>query len=107
MLSIAYVPWIEFFALGFINIVKKWHDSGSFFYNHSLKTKCVTSKQYIDLYAGPKYQITFRISSVMTLVFLSFMYGMAIPTMIPLAFFGICSIYVNERLLLAYYYQKP
>ena len=43
----------------------------------------------------------------MSMVFISFMYGMAIPMMFPITLVGIFSIYINERLLLAYSYQKP
>jgi len=35
------------------------------------------------------------------------MYGMALPILFPIAAFGIFNMYVNERLLLAYYYKQP
>lgn len=35
------------------------------------------------------------------------MYGMMIPMLFPVALFAFINIYVNERLLLAYYYKQP
>ena len=35
------------------------------------------------------------------------MYGMLLPILFPIAFFAFANLYVNERLLLAYYYQQP
>lgn len=40
-------------------------------------------------------------------VCISFMYGMQIPILFPIALFGIFNMYMNERLLLAYYYKQP
>jgi hypothetical protein len=38
---------------------------------------------------------------------MSFMYGMLLPILFPIALFAFGNLYVNERILLAYYYQKP
>jgi len=43
----------------------------------------------------------------MVQVFVSFMYGMFVPLLFPIALFGIFNMYVVERLCLAYYYRKP
>lgn len=40
----------------------------------------------------------FKYSSIMVQVFVSFMYGMAIPALFPIAFLGIFNMYVVERL---------
>ena len=49
----------------------------------------------------------FKYSSIMVQVFVSFMYGIAIPALFPIAFLGIFNMYVVERLQLAYWYRKP
>jgi hypothetical protein len=49
----------------------------------------------------------FKYSSVIMQVYISFFYGMQIPLLFPIALFGIFNMYMNERLLLAYYYKKP
>jgi hypothetical protein len=35
------------------------------------------------------------------------MYGMMIPMLFPIALLGFINMYINERLLLAYYYKQP
>jgi len=35
------------------------------------------------------------------------MYGMMIPILFPIALLGFVNMYVNERILLAYYYKQP
>lgn len=49
----------------------------------------------------------FKYSSIIMQVSISFMYGMQIPILFPIALFGIFNMYMNERLLLAYYYKQP
>lgn len=49
----------------------------------------------------------FKYSSVIVQVYVSFMYGMCIPLLFPIALFGISSMYLVERLSLAYYYKRP
>ena len=107
MISIGLIPWVEFVFQWLISAVKRLWDSGTISYHKVTSTKCTTLKHFINLYGGPTYQIHFRFASIMTLVSISFMYGMAIPMMIPVTFLGLISIYVNERILLAYFYQKP
>ena len=49
----------------------------------------------------------FKYSSILTQVCVSFMYGMNIPLLFPIALVGIINMYIVERLTLAYYYQQP
>lgn len=42
-------------------------------------TKSRTIQQYINLYAGPDYLIHFKYSRMLNIVFVTFMYGMAMP----------------------------
>jgi len=69
------------------------------------KTKCVTQKAYIELYSGPVYQMHYKYASVIMMINVSFMYGMFLPILFPITLFGIWNMYVNERLLLAYWYR--
>ena len=71
------------------------------------KTKASTSLQFINLYAGPAYLMHFKYSSIMTQVFVSFMYGLFIPVLFPIAAFGILNMYISEKFCLLYYYRKP
>ena len=49
----------------------------------------------------------FKYSSIMVQIFVSFMYGMNLPLLFPIALFGIFNMLVVEKLCLAYYYKQP
>lgn len=49
----------------------------------------------------------FKYASIIVQVYVSFMYGMFIPILIPVALFGIFNMYFVERLCLAYYFKQP
>ena len=49
----------------------------------------------------------FKYSSILTQVYVSFMYGLFIPILFPIATLGILSMYLVEKYGLIYYYRKP
>ena len=49
----------------------------------------------------------FKYSSILIQIYISFMYGIMMPILFPIACFGFFNMYVNERILLAYYYKQP
>ena len=53
MLIISSFPWIEFLAFYSIKKLKIFWDKGLKCKSNS--TKCLTYKQYVDLYSGPEY----------------------------------------------------
>ena len=59
------------------------------------------------MYSGPEYFIHFKYASILTQVFVSFMYGIFLPILIPITCFGIFNLYVVERYSLAYYARQP
>jgi len=79
-------------------------DSGVIFGTRT-KTKCVTQKAYIELYSGPVYMMHYKYASIIMMINISFMYGMFIPCLFPITLLGIINMYVNERIMLAYWYR--
>lgn len=67
----------------------------------------MTIQQYVDLYSGPAYLIHFKYGALLNQVYVSFMYGLFVPCLIPIALLGITNMYVVEKLTLAYYAQQP
>lgn len=59
------------------------------------------------MYAGPIYLMHFKYSSIMTQVFISFMYGLFLPVLFPIAALGIMNMYLVEKWALLYYFRKP
>lgn len=71
------------------------------------KTKKSTIQQYVNLYAGPDHLLHFKYSSVMNVTFVTFMYGLALPILFPIALITFLVLYTMERLTVTYYYRKP
>ena len=72
-----------------------------------IPTRCKSEQQYINLYAGPKFQIDFRYSRIMNIIFVTMMYGSALPILFPIACISFLVIYFLEIYLLFYVYQIP
>ena len=70
-------------------------------------TNCTNKRDYIQLYAGLEYLIHFKYSSVLVQVYMSFMYGMFVPILFPIAAFGIANMYITEKIALTYIYRSP
>lgn len=71
------------------------------------KTKCTTIQQYVNLYAGPQHVMHFKYATIASTVLTTFLYGMALPILFPIAMLTFINIYVVEKILLAYWYQAP
>lgn len=70
-------------------------------------TKLTTINQFIELYAGPEYKLSSQYSSVLVMIFITFMYGLLLPILFPICLFGLFNTLVMDKLLLTYYYRKP
>lgn len=71
------------------------------------KTKTISHHQYVQLYSGPIYYMHFKYGTMLTIVFVTLMYGAAMPVLIVYGFGGIFCLYVVERHMLYYGYQTP
>ena len=71
------------------------------------KTKAKTIQQYVNLYSGPEYALHFKYAAMLNVIFVTFMYGIAIPLLFPLAFLFFLISIIVERVALAYSYRKP
>lgn len=71
------------------------------------QTKCLTIQQYVNTYAGPVHLMHFKYATAMNTIYTTFMYGLAIPVLFPIAFITFFNIYLVEKLCVAYWYQKP
>lgn len=61
----------------------------------------------MDTYSGPVYYMHYKYSSIMTIVFITFMYGFGIPILFPIACVSFIVLYLVEKLLLFYGYRLP
>lgn len=64
-------------------------------------------KLYRDLWSGLPYFMYAQYTSVLVMVYVSFLYGLMLPILFPITLFGLIIMYINERLQLAYNHPKP
>jgi hypothetical protein len=62
---------------------------------------------YVNLYSGPDYFIYNSYSSLLNVIFFTFMFGIAMPLIFPLGLLYIVIFYFFERVTITYFYQKP
>lgn len=48
-----------------------------------------------------------KYSSILTTIFVTFMYGYPLPILFPIAAFTFFNFYITEKVLVAYYFKKP
>jgi len=106
MLFNSLFPAIEFFAFWCLRFLKRAWDRSIFSLN-SFNTKKTSLQQYIDVYSGPVYLVHFKYSSIMNVTFITFMYGLAMPILFPIAFFSFMVIYLAEKACIYYSYRQP
>ena len=105
MLINAFFPFIEFgIAYTKLTLMRKKDRSWG---SDTYKTKKTSMQLYTDLYSGPEYLIHFKYSGMMNVTFVTFMYGMGMPILFPIAAITYFISYSLERLLTAYFYQLP
>lgn len=49
----------------------------------------------------------FKYSHILTLIYVTFMYGLFLPILFPIAAFGVFNMYIVEKLGILYIYRKP
>lgn len=105
MILCAVSPFIEITVEILLVYLFRWMDNGC--KNYTLNTKCKSVYQYVSLYAGPVYLMQNRYNPIIVQVYCCFMFGLQIPIVFPLAFFGILNKYIVERIAITYWYRMP
>lgn len=105
MTSQALWPLIEFAMFWSIMNFQRWMDRG--FGSDTFNTKSLSVQGYIDTYAGPIYLIHYRYAMILLQIGVAFCYGCTMPPLYAIACFAFVILYINERLLVCYYYREP
>jgi len=100
-------PIMEFFLFYALRHVKRMRDQKKFWPNAIEKTTTETLFGFTELYSGPKFAVHYKYSYIMMVVFVTFMYGAILPILFPIALLQIFVLYVCERLMIFYSYQRP
>ena len=70
-------------------------------------TKSTSIQGYISTYAGPLYFMHYKYSSILTIVFITMMYGFGMPILFPIAMLSFLVLYITEKIMLFYGYVMP
>jgi len=105
MTSQALWPLIEFGM--FYSIINFGRCFDRSFTSDTFNTKSPSVQAYIDTYAGPAYLIHYRYAAILLQIFVAFCYGCAMPPLYGIAAVAFVILYINERLLVCYYYREP
>lgn len=103
MLINAFMPPIEFligFSMKFVfNLMDRSYKKDSYL------SKKKSISLYVDAYSGPQFSYHLRYASLLNTCFVTLMYGTALPLLYPIALITFVIFYVNEKLLIFYYYK--
>mmetsp|Transcript_33793 Transcript_33793/g.44587 ORF Transcript_33793/g.44587 Transcript_33793/m.44587 type:complete len:597 (-) Transcript_33793:841-2631(-) len=102
-----YYPALEAFLYWFLRWQGRCRDRGCKCPSEKETTKQKAIQGYLDMYAGPVYYMHYKYSSIMTITFITFMYGFGIPILFPIACVSFWVLYCVEKLLLFYGYRLP
>lgn len=105
MLTAAMMPIAELCIAVGMQTAFQFLDRGFSFTGNSTKTN--TIQAYINLYAGPEYDMHVKYSALMNMLFVCFMYGLAIPLLFPISLVGLTVLYFVEKFAITYFYRKP
>ena len=70
-------------------------------------TKKTNMAAYKELYGGKDYIIHYKLSGLLNVIFVTFMYGSAIPILFPIASFYLFNSFICERLIVAWAMKLP
>lgn len=105
MFMTALWPLIELTMFYCIMNLQRAADRG--FGPDTFKSELPTVQAYVDLYAGPEYLIHYRYATILLNIFMAFLYGTSMPYLYFCAVLAFVILYINERLLVCYYYREP
>ena len=73
----------------------------------SLNTKKMTVQAFEAAYMGPVFMLHYKYSFIMNIIFVTFIFGAAMPVLFLMAFGAMFIYYTQERMRMAYSYIKP
>ena len=105
MIFTALWPLIEITMFGGVFYFLRLMDRG--FTSNVYKTYMPSVQTYIDLHAGPEFDIHWRYSAILFQLSISLFFGTGIPLLYPISLVGCFIQYTLDRLLVCYFYREP
>lgn len=101
-----YYPLLEAVGYWLLRLLYRCMDKGCCKFS-GRETKSTSIQAYVVVYAGDLYFMHYKYSSILTILFTTFIYGFGMPVLFPIACVSFWVLYVVERSLLFYGYQMP
>ena len=70
-------------------------------------TKSTSIQGYINIWQGPMYFMHFKYSSILTITYITMMYGFGMPVLFPIALASFIVLYLTEKYALFYIHITP
>ena len=97
----------EVFILLIAKLKKVIDNCGMTFKGKKYKTRCESINQYMRVHGGKTFHRHWRYSQVLVLVYMTMLFGAAIPILFPVTAFSLF-IYFHEQIILIYkFYDVP
>lgn len=71
------------------------------------KTSSTSIKDYTSVYSGPSYYIHYKYSTVLNVIFVTFMFGFGLPLFFPIGLGSFVILYFIEKSMLYWCYMQP
>ena len=102
-----FTPPIEFVIGWLIRYLKRAWDQRTLSTGDPRQSRSQSIQQFTDLYSGSLFIVTFKYCYILTVVYIAFFFGPGVPFLFIIALLSILSLYITERLCMAYVYQRP
>ena len=107
MMSNMYWPILEYFIFLGLRLLYRMIDQRSLCPTSSSKTTSKSIGNFVEVYAGPEFELHYKYAYILVVVFVTFLFGAGLPILFPIGWLSIFNLYVVERLMMAYSYQQP
>ena len=100
-----YYPILEVLGYWALRVLFRCLDRGCKLKSET--TKSTSIQGYISIYQGPLYFMHYKYSSILTIAYITFMYGFGMPVLFPIAGLSFLVLYVVEKFMLFYGHITP
>lgn len=107
MMFNVWMPPIEFAIFWLLRYAFRAWDQRSLIVDDLKRSHSLSIEQFVGLYSGAVFYIHYKYAFILTVVFVTFTFGAGMPVLFPIALFSLLSLYVTERLAMAYAYRQP
>jgi len=109
MIFNVYYPMLEFIMFWGLRWLFRCMDRGCKFSKgwKDDSTKTTSIQSYINTFQGPLYFMHYKYSSILTISYITFMYGFGMPVLFPIAMLSFFVLYMVEKLMFFYSYVMP